>query len=57
MVGNLEIRLKQAEEENLGYTEFLGMLLEDEVVRRADNKRGRLYKKAKNLKRHSSVRQ
>lgn len=47
MVSNLEIRLKQAEDGNLGYTEFLGMLLEDEVVRRADNKRGRLYKKAR----------
>ncbi len=47
MVSNLEVRLKQAEEENLGYTEFLGMLLEDEVTRRADNKRGRLYKKAR----------
>lgn len=47
MVSNLEIRLKQATDENLGYTEFLGMLLEDEIVRRADNKRGRLYRKAK----------
>jgi DNA replication protein DnaC len=47
MVNTLEIRVKQAEGENLGYTEFLGMLLEDEVNRRADNKRGRLYKKAK----------
>lgn len=43
----LEIRLRQAEEENLGYTEFLGMLLEDEVNRRSDNKRTKLYKKAK----------
>lgn len=47
IVNTLEIRLKQAEEENLGYTEFLGMLLEDEVVRRADNKRTKLYKKAR----------
>ena len=47
MVNALEIRLTQATDENLGYTEFLSMLLEDEVVRRADNKRGRLYKKAK----------
>lgn len=47
MVGNLEIRIKQATDENLGYTEFLGMLLEDEVNRRSDNKRGRLYKGAK----------
>lgn len=47
IVNTLEIRLKQADEENLGYTEFLGMLLEDEAVRRADNKRTKLYKKAR----------
>lgn len=44
---SLDIRLEQAEEENMGFTEFLRMLLEDEVNRRADNKRGRLYKKAR----------
>lgn len=43
----LFLRIKQATDENLGYTEFLGMLLEDEVNRRSDNKRGRLYKGAK----------
>lgn len=47
MVNTLEIRIGQAEKENLGYTEFLSMLLEDEVERRADNKRGRLYRKAR----------
>jgi DNA replication protein DnaC len=47
IVENLEIRIKQATDENLGYTEFLGMLLEDEVNRRADNKRGRLHKGAR----------
>lgn len=47
MGDNLEIRLKQAAEEDLGYTEFLGMLLEDEVIRRTDTKRARLYKGAK----------
>lgn len=47
MGSNLEIRIKQATDENLGYTEFLGMLLEDEIVKRADNRRGRLYKRAK----------
>jgi DNA replication protein DnaC len=47
MVNTLEIRLKQATEENLGYSEFLGMLLEDELSRRTDNKRGRLYRKAR----------
>jgi len=47
IVGNLEIRIRQATDDNLGYTEFLGMLLEDEVNKRTDNKRGRLYKGAK----------
>ena len=47
IVNTLELRIKQATDENLGYTEFLGMLLEDEVSRRADNKRGKLYKSAK----------
>lgn len=47
IVENLEIRIKQATDENLGYAEFLGMLLEDEINRRSDNKRGRLYKGAK----------
>lgn len=47
MGNTLEIRIKQATDENLGYSEFLGMLLEDEVTRRADNRRGRLYKRAK----------
>lgn len=47
MVENIEIRIQQATDETLSYTEFLGMLLEDEVNKRADNKRGRLYKGAK----------
>jgi len=47
MMSALEIRLKQATEEGLSYTEFLSLLLEDEVNRRADNKRSKLYKKAK----------
>ena len=47
IVENLEIRIKQATEENLGYAGFLGMLLEDEINKRSDNKRGRLYKGAK----------
>ena len=47
MGNSLELRIKQATDENLGYTGFLGMLLEDEVNRRADNKRGKLYKRAK----------
>jgi len=47
MVEHLEIRIQQATDDNLGYTEFLGMLLEDETNKRADNRRGRLYKGAK----------
>lgn len=47
MGSSLEIRIQQATNENLGYTEFFGMLLEDEVNRRSDNKRSKLYRKAK----------
>jgi len=47
MANTLEIRMKQATEENLGYAEFLSLLLEDEIARRSDNKRGRLYKGAR----------
>lgn len=47
MGNTLEIRLREAEEENLGFTEFLSMLLEDEVNRRSDNKRRKLYKRAR----------
>jgi DNA replication protein DnaC len=47
IVKNLETRLKQAQEDNLGYSEFLELLLEDETNQRSDNKRRRLYKNAK----------
>lgn len=47
MVNALEIRIKQAEDGNLGYTEFLSLLLEDEVNRRADNRKNKLYRSAK----------
>jgi len=43
---SLEIRVKQAEENQLSYAEFLGMLLEDETSSRADNKQKKLYKTA-----------
>lgn len=46
MAENLELRLKQAEGEDMGYSEFLELLLTDEANRRADNKRKRQYKKA-----------
>lgn len=47
IVNALELRIKQAGEDNLGYAEFLGLLLEDEVNRRADNRKSKLYKSAK----------
>ncbi|HLD79302.1 MAG TPA: IS21-like element helper ATPase IstB [Candidatus Nanoarchaeia archaeon] len=47
IVKTLELRLKQAEEDNMGCSEFLALLLEDEMNSRQDNKRARLYKGAK----------
>jgi DNA replication protein DnaC len=47
IVKNLDLRLKQAQEDSLGYSEFLSLLLEDETNQRSDNKRRRLYKNAK----------
>lgn len=46
MLATLEMRVKQAEEDSLGYTEFFGLLLEDETNRRLDNRHARLYRKA-----------
>ncbi|EKD90104.1 MAG: IstB protein [uncultured bacterium] len=46
MLQTLEVRIKQAEEDDLGYREFLGLLLEDETNKRSDNKRIRLYRGA-----------
>jgi DNA replication protein DnaC len=47
MAKSIAMRLKQAEAQNLSYVELLGLLFEDEVTTRADNKRQRLYKSAK----------
>lgn len=47
IVNTLELRLKQAQDDNLGYTEFLSLLLEDEVNRRIDNRKNKLYRRAK----------
>jgi DNA replication protein DnaC len=44
---HLDMRLKQAQEDALGYSEFLALLLEDEVSQRSDNRRSRLYKNAR----------
>lgn len=43
IVDTLEMRLKEAGDDKLSYREFLSLLLEDEVTRRADNRRNRLY--------------
>jgi DNA replication protein DnaC len=47
MIESLRVRLKQAKEENLSHAEFLGLLCEDEENTRADNKRRKLYQRAK----------
>src|SRR3990167_10832618 len=46
MIATVEIRIKQATEDSLGYAEFLGLLLEDETTKRSDAKHARLYKGA-----------
>ena len=47
MVDTLEMRLQEAGSDKLSYSEFLGLLLEDEVTKRADNRKNRLYHVAK----------
>ena len=47
MSETLEVRLKQAVDDNLSYIEFLEMMLEDEKNKRADNKKRRLYHSAR----------
>ena len=39
----IDVRISEATSENLSYSEFLELLLEDEVNQRSDNKRHRLY--------------
>lgn len=46
MKKTLEVRLSTAGGDSLSYTEFLGLLLEDEMTNRADNRRKQLYRKA-----------
>lgn len=46
MVKTLELRLKQAEEDSISCSEFLALLLEDEINQRTDNRRSRLYTSA-----------
>lgn len=47
IANTLEIRLREATEEELGYAEFLSLLLEDEINRRTDNRKSKLYKQAR----------
>jgi DNA replication protein DnaC len=47
MAATLELRLKQAVEEDLSPLEVLGLLCEDETNVREENKRKRLYKQAR----------
>jgi len=44
---NLDLRIAQAADDNLSYSEFLSLLLEDEENQRANNKKERLYRQAK----------
>ena len=44
---NLDLRIQQAKDNDLSYSEFLALLLEDEANQRADNRRKRLYKGAR----------
>lgn len=43
IVRTLDVRLTEATSQNLSHSEFLELLLEDEVSQRSDNKRKRLY--------------
>jgi DNA replication protein DnaC len=47
MKKTLQMRLKQAVGTSMGYSEFLGLLLEDETNQRADNRRKKIYGSAK----------
>lgn len=42
----LEVRLQQAQEKNISYSEFILLLLEDEAQNRDDNRKHRMYKEA-----------
>ena len=47
IVKSFEIRVQEAQESNMSYTEFLELLLEDENISRKENKKKRLFNKAK----------
>ena len=44
---SLDLRIQQAKDDNLAYSDFLSLLLEDEANQRGDNKQRRLYQQAK----------
>lgn len=46
MKKTIEVRLSQAEGKEVSYSEFISLLLEDEINNRRDNKRKKLYRKA-----------
>jgi DNA replication protein DnaC len=47
MVKTVELRLAEAQEKDLSFSEFLTILLEDEKVNREDNRKQRLFKEAR----------
>lgn len=47
VINTLDLRLAQAKSDNLSYSQFLELLLEDEFNQRADNRAKRLFKNAK----------
>lgn len=47
IVKSFEVRIQEAQESNMSYTEFLELILEDEDLSRKDNKKKRLFTKAK----------
>ena len=44
---SLDLRIQQAKDDNIAYSGFLSLLLEDEANQRADNKQRRLYQQAR----------
>jgi len=44
---SLDLRIQQAKDDNLAYSDFLSLLLEDEANQREDNKQRRLYQQAR----------
>lgn len=47
MAKTVELRLSQAQEQNMSHQEFLELLIEDEKINRDDNRRKRLHQAAK----------